>query len=78
MLGPYVDSDGKAMMQGGGTLLVSGGSRYHGPGHDAVIFSGGRAFNVYHAYDGNQSGASMLRVAELAWNEDGWPISGGP
>jgi len=78
VLGPYVDKDGKDMMQGGGTQLVAGAGRWHGPGHNAVIFIGKRAYNVFHAYDGNANGASMLRVAEIAWDADGWPVSGGP
>lgn len=76
--GPYVDMEGKAMLQGGGSLVLMSGSRYHGPGHNAVLFVGKDAFNVYHAYDGQQNGRSMLRVSELRWNEAKWPVSGGP
>ncbi|HKO90585.1 MAG TPA: family 43 glycosylhydrolase, partial [Polyangiaceae bacterium] len=78
LLGPYLDKTGKSMMNGGGTLLVKGAGRYHGPGHNAVIFVQKRAYNVYHAYDANMNGASVLRVAELAWDAEGWPVSGGP
>lgn len=76
--GPYVDKDGVALLQGGGTLLVKGGDRYRGPGHNAVVFTETAAFNVYHSYDANNNGQSVLRIAELVWDEDGWPISGGP
>jgi arabinan endo-1,5-alpha-L-arabinosidase len=76
--GPYVDQDGKAMLQGGGTLVLAGAGRWHGPGHNAVLFSERQAYNVYHAYDGDHGGASMLRISELVWDENGWPISGGP
>ena len=31
--GPYVDREGKPMMQGGGTLLLEGFERWRGPGH---------------------------------------------
>jgi arabinan endo-1,5-alpha-L-arabinosidase len=78
VLGPYLDRAGKPMLEGGGTLLVSGAGRWHGPGHNAVLFSGKRAYNVYHAYDANSNGASMLRVSELVWDNEGWPVSGGP
>jgi arabinan endo-1,5-alpha-L-arabinosidase len=78
VLGPYVDSDGTPMMEGGGTQLVSGAGRYRGPGHSAVIFSDSRAYNIFHAYDADNAGRPTLRVAELAWNDEGWPISGGP
>jgi arabinan endo-1,5-alpha-L-arabinosidase len=76
--GPYVDRDGKAMLQGGGTLVVAGAGRWHGPGHNAVLFSEQQAYNVYHSYDGDRNGASTLRISELVWDENGWPISGGP
>jgi arabinan endo-1,5-alpha-L-arabinosidase len=75
--GPYVDKNGTPMLEGGGTPLLAGGSRWKGPGHNAVIFSGKAAYNVYHAYDAN-NGNPMLRIAELAWDADGWPVSGGP
>lgn len=77
VLGPYVDKDGVAMLDGGGTLLVEGGGDYRGPGHNAVIFSGDRAYNAYHAYRADD-GAPELRVAALAFDADGWPVSGGP
>jgi len=75
--GPYVDKDGVAMKQGGGTLVVKGNATWTAPGHNAVIFTGTRAYNVYHALDANHANAT-LRVAELAWDSAGWPISGGP
>jgi arabinan endo-1,5-alpha-L-arabinosidase len=76
--GPYLDRDGKALLQGGGTLVLAGSGRWHGPGHNAVLFRDKAAYNVYHAYDGDHGGASTLRIAELVWDDDGWPISGGP
>ena len=76
--GPYVDRTGKAMLEGGGTLVLQGGDRYKGPGHNAVIFSKNAAYNVYHSYDANSNGASVLRIAELAFDGEGWPVSGGP
>jgi arabinan endo-1,5-alpha-L-arabinosidase len=74
----FVDRDGKALLQGGGTLVLKGGTRYRGPGHNAVLFTTDRAYNVYHAYDADNNGASVLRISELAWDADGWPISAGP
>jgi arabinan endo-1,5-alpha-L-arabinosidase len=75
--GPYVDASGKPMMEGGGTLLVDRAGSWRGPGHNAVLFDGDKAYNVYHAYR-SDNGAPQLRIAELAWNADGWPVSGGP
>jgi arabinan endo-1,5-alpha-L-arabinosidase len=75
--GPYVDNSGTKMMEGGGTLLVKGNSNWPGAGHNAVIFAGNRAYNIYHAYTAS-NGTATLRVSEIAWDKDGWPISGGP
>jgi arabinan endo-1,5-alpha-L-arabinosidase len=75
LLGPYVDKEGTDMYpDGGGTLLLGPGGGYQALGHNAVVFSGGKAYNIYHAYNPG----SQLRVAELAWDDEGWPISGGP
>ncbi len=75
VLGPYVDQDGTPMYpDGGGSLLLGPSGPYQALGHNAVIFSAGKAYNVYHAY----TPGSTLRVAELVWDEGGWPISGGP
>lgn len=74
LLGPYVDKEGTAMYpDGGGTLLLGPGGQWDALGHSAVIFVEDRAYNIYHAYN-----PQTLRVAELVWDEDGWPISGGP
>lgn len=77
VLGPYVDQAGVGMLDGGGTLLVSGNDTWKGPGHNAVIFVGSDAYNVYHAYAAG-NGAATLRISELVWDTEGWPISGGP
>ncbi|HVK83316.1 MAG TPA: arabinan endo-1,5-alpha-L-arabinosidase [Kofleriaceae bacterium] len=73
--GPYVDADGVALLAGGGTLVVDADARWRGPGHNAIL---GAAFNVYHAYDANASGIPTLRISELRWTADGWPVSAGP
>jgi arabinan endo-1,5-alpha-L-arabinosidase len=76
--GPYVDRDGKQLLTGGGTLVLTGGTRYRGPGHNAVLFTADAAYNAYHAYDADNRGDPVLRISELAWDDDGWPVSGGP
>ena len=44
--GPYVDQHGTPLTRGGGTLVLSGNSRYRGPGHNAVLAVGARDFLV--------------------------------
>jgi len=76
--GPYVDQAGVDMMSGGGTPLVQGNAAWIAPGHNSVFVFGGKTYNVYHALRGSSSGPATLRIAEIAWDESGWPVSGGP
>jgi len=61
------------MLEGGGTIVVTGGSRWRGPGHCAILHEKNGDKIVYHAYDANAGGASTLRIALLNWDSEGWP-----
>jgi hypothetical protein len=50
MTGGFVDKAGLALTEGGGTLLVGAGNGWVGPGGESVLFSGNRAYLLYHAY----------------------------
>jgi arabinan endo-1,5-alpha-L-arabinosidase len=70
--GPYVDDHGVAMMQGGGTPLLSGNARWLGPGGESVVMqSRGPDILVFHAYDA-QTGRPALQISTIAWHH-GWP-----
>jgi len=71
--GPYVDRDNKPMMEGGGTIVVTGGSRWRGPGHCAILQEKDGEKLVYHAYDASAHGTPTLRIASLIWDAAGWP-----
>jgi arabinan endo-1,5-alpha-L-arabinosidase len=77
--GPYVDREGKALMDGGGFLVLHAkldpSGRYKGPGGASILRDGGREFIVYHAYDSRNKGAATLRIARLGWSNDGWPVA---
>lgn len=69
--GPYLDRDGKDMMDAGATpLLAATGTRWKGPGHQDVVGD----LMVHHAYDTERGGRPHLRIARLSWSEDGWPV----
>jgi arabinan endo-1,5-alpha-L-arabinosidase len=76
--GPYVDREDIPMLEGGGSLVLESGTRYRGPGSNDVLLDGVRIYNVYHAYDADKLGEATLRIAELVFDAEGWPISGGP
>lgn len=75
--GPYLDRTGLPMLETGGTPVVSGDSRWRGPGHNAVIQRAGQWLNVYHSYDALNGGIPTLRISQLVWQE-GWPVSAEP
>lgn len=76
--GPYVDRAGVMLGAGGGTLILQGAGRWHGPGHNAIVQDGARYFNVYHSYDGDNNGVPTLRISELTFDANEWPVSAGP
>lgn len=72
--GPYIDRDGKPMLEGGGTPVIKAAetSYWKGPGHNAVFREGDRDYLVFHAYDG-QTGRSELKISTMEW-QNGWPL----
>jgi arabinan endo-1,5-alpha-L-arabinosidase len=75
--GPFADKAGTAAMQGGGTLIAQGDSSWAGPGGQSVLFVGTKAYLVYHAY-AMSDGTATLRIADLVWDSNGWPMPVGP
>ncbi|MFN8492418.1 MAG: arabinan endo-1,5-alpha-L-arabinosidase [Caldilineaceae bacterium] len=71
--GPYIDSDGKPMMEGGGTRLISNYGQWHGPGHNGIFQENDTYWIVYHAYDALEVGIPKVRIEALTWDAAGWP-----
>jgi arabinan endo-1,5-alpha-L-arabinosidase len=73
--GPYVDKDGKPMMEGGGSMVIEGTTpNWRGPGHNAVLQDSDEDYLVFHAYHG-ETGRSELKISTIVW-EKGWPCVG--
>lgn len=68
--GPYLDRDGKDMMDAGATPLLASSTRWKGPGHQDVVGD----WLVHHAYDTERGGKPHLRIKRLSWSDDGWPV----
>lgn len=71
--GPYVDREGRRMMDGGGTPLLTSNARWVGPGGESLLHNGAADIIVFHAYDA-QTGRPALQISTLAW-KDGWPAA---
>jgi arabinan endo-1,5-alpha-L-arabinosidase len=70
--GPYVDRDGVAMTDGGGTLVLEATTpAWRGPGHQAIVADATRDLMLFHAYPAQGRGSSLF-ISTMAW-EDGWP-----
>jgi arabinan endo-1,5-alpha-L-arabinosidase len=71
--GPYVDSTGKPLLEGGGDLLLAGHGRYVGTGGQSVFKDRGRDVLAYHYYDAQDDGTPKLGLNHLIWTKNGWP-----
>lgn len=69
--GPYVDAEGKPMLEGGGTQLLTANSRWLGPGGESVLMRPEGDIIVFHAYDAI-TGKPALQISTLTWT-GGWP-----
>lgn len=73
--GPYVDKSGRAMLEGGGTVVIEATTpNWRGPGHQAVLQEPGGDYLLFHAYHG-KTGRPYLQISTMVW-EDGWPRVG--
>jgi arabinan endo-1,5-alpha-L-arabinosidase len=72
--GPYLDRTGRDMAVGGGTILLSGDRDWAGVGHNSVYTFDGKDHLVFHAYETADNGLQKLKIAELQWDADHWPL----
>ncbi|MGA7341683.1 MAG: arabinan endo-1,5-alpha-L-arabinosidase [Terracidiphilus sp.] len=69
--GPYADAEGRPMLRGGGTELLTGNSRWIGPGGESILERPEGDIIVFHAYDAI-TGKPALQISTLTWQK-GWP-----
>ncbi|KOV32118.1 family 43 glycosylhydrolase [Streptomyces caelestis] len=71
--GPYVDSRGTPMLEGGGDLLPAGHGRHVGTGGQSVLRDEGRDVLAYRYHDADDEGTPKLGTNTLNWRRGGWP-----
>jgi len=72
--GPYLDKEGKDMVDEGGSLVIATKGRYIGPGHAGIYrHVDGRYAFTFHYYDKKDDGKAHLAVRNLSWVND-WPV----
>lgn len=72
--GPFLDKAGKELSKGGGTLLISGNDQWPGLGHNSAYTFDGKDWLVLHAYESADNGLQKLKILEMQWDNDGWPV----
>ncbi|MDX3520556.1 arabinan endo-1,5-alpha-L-arabinosidase [Streptomyces scabiei] len=72
--GPYLDKNGVALMNNGGTPVLESHGRYIGPGGQSIMKDTDGDLIVYHYYDGNDNGRPKLGINLLDWS-GGWPVA---
>ncbi|MFM9595115.1 arabinan endo-1,5-alpha-L-arabinosidase [Streptomyces scabiei] len=72
--GPYLDRNGVALMNNGGTPVLESHGRYIGPGGQSIMKDTDGDLIVYHYYDGNDNGRPKLGINLLNWS-GGWPVA---
>lgn len=71
--GPYLDKEGKDLLQGGGTLLLGSEGSEIGPGHAGIVRQGRREWLSFHFYNGEENGAPTLGMRPIVWDREDWP-----
>ncbi len=72
--GPYVDKNGKAMLDGGGSPFLATVGNLIGPGHAGIIQVGDKYY--YSCHYESTGGGGTLSVRPLTWDAQGWPVPG--
>jgi arabinan endo-1,5-alpha-L-arabinosidase len=74
--GPYVDKQGRKMLDNHHEVLLSGNDRVKGPGHDSQIITDdkGQDWMFYHGYDMSSIKAGRKMFLEQVRWVDGWPV----
>jgi len=72
--GPYLDRQGLDMAKGGGTLVIQGDRDWKGLGHNSAYTFDGKDVMVLHAYESADRYKQKLKVLEIKWDGDGWPL----
>ena len=79
LFGPYVDKQGRKMLDNHHEVLLSGDNQVKGSGHDSQILTDdkGQDWIFYHGFDVNEERAGRkMYLDQVNWGKDGWPTIG--
>lgn len=70
--GPYLDKQGRSLLEGGGSLVIEGNQDWVALGHNAAYTFNGQDYLVLHAYERADNALQKLRILPISWQND-WP-----
>ncbi len=71
--GPYLDQEGKDMLEGGGTIFLEGDKKlFEATGHCAAYHIDNEDVFICHGYSLRHDGAAILIQRPIEWTEEGW------
>lgn len=76
LTGPYLNKQGGQMLSDNYTTIISGDSRWKGPGHNSEIITDdeGQTWLLYHSYDKNNNfNGRLMLLDKITWQND-WPV----
>lgn len=76
LTGPYTNKQGGQMVSDNYTTIISGDSRWKGPGHNSEIVTDdeGQTWLLYHSYDKNNNcDGRLMLLDKITWDRNGWP-----
>ena len=79
LFGPYVDNQGRKMLDNHHEVLLSGDDQVKGSGHDSQIITDdkGQEWIYYHGFDVTEEKAGRkMYLDQVNWGKDGWPTIG--
>lgn len=79
LFGPYVNREGKPMLENNHEVLLSGDDKVKGSGHDSQIVQddAGEDWILYHGFDVNEEKAGRKAYLDRVWwDSEGWPHIG--
>lgn len=74
--GPYLDREGRKLLEGGGSRFLGSSGRYIGPGHAGIFHESDHDWFSFHYYDAERRGLASFAVRRLNWDAEGWPKLG--
>jgi arabinan endo-1,5-alpha-L-arabinosidase len=77
ILGPYFDHRGRAMAEGGGTLVLASYGKWRGPGHNSALSTPHGDWMVNAGFNSEHlEQRRVLQIRPMYWLDDGWPVVG--